>query len=244
MPTPKITLYRTNGACSLVPHSILTHFAIPFRAVEMEPTPDGTSGIGGRYRAADGSLTHEEYRRINPTGYVPCLIVDETVITEMPDGRVDKTVITEMPAVLTYIASLVPEQNLFGRTAVQRAKAYEWVCWLSGTLHSLGYAGVLRPERFVKGEEAKFEVVARGQKIIDECYARIDERLAGREFAVGEGLTVVDFDVYIFYRWGCQFGTEMGRLYPNYERIARMVEGLDGVTKVVHVEKQQLVFHK
>ncbi|KAI8176564.1 hypothetical protein K4K48_008716 [Colletotrichum sp. SAR 10_66] len=231
MSTPNITLYRTNGACSLVPHSILTHFDIPFRAVEMEPTPDGTDGIGGRYRAADRSLTHEEYRRINPTGYVPCLVVDETVITEMP-------------AVLTYIASLVPDKNLFGRTAVQRAKAYEWVCWLSGTLHSLGYAGVLRPERFVHGEEAKTEVVAKGQKVIDECYARIEERLMGKEFAVGDGLTVVDFDVYIFYRWGCQFGTEMGRLYLNYERIARMVEGLDGVTKVVHVEKQQLVFQK
>ncbi|KAI8316069.1 hypothetical protein K4K61_011098 [Colletotrichum sp. SAR11_59] len=225
MPTPNITLYRTNGACSLVPHSILTHFVVPFVAVEMEPTPDGTDGIGGRYRAADGSLTHEEYRRINPTGYVPCLVVDETVITEMP-------------AVLTYIASLVPDQNLFGRTAVQRAKAYEWVCWLSGTLHSLGYAGILRPERFVHGEEAKVEVVARAQEVIDECYARIDERLAGREVAVGEGLTVVDFNLYIFYRWGCKAGTEMGRLYPNYERIARMVEGLDGVTKVVHVEKQ------
>lgn len=50
MPTPKITLYRTNGACSLVPHSILTHFAIPFNAVEMEPTPDGTDGIGGRWQ--------------------------------------------------------------------------------------------------------------------------------------------------------------------------------------------------
>ncbi|KAF0331863.1 glutathione S-transferase GST-6.0 [Colletotrichum asianum] len=225
MPTPNITLYRTNGACSLVPHSILTHFVVPFVAVEMEPTPDGTDGIGGRYRAADGSLTHEEYRRINPTGYVPCLVVDETVITEMP-------------AMLTYIASLVPDQNLFGRTAVQRAKAYEWVCWLSGTLHSLGYAGILRPERFVHGEEAKVEVVARAQEVIDECYARIDERLAGREVAVGEGLTVVDFNLYIFYRWGCKAGTEMGRLYPNYERIARMVEGLDGVTKVVHVEKQ------
>ncbi|EQB46268.1 hypothetical protein CGLO_14699 [Colletotrichum gloeosporioides Cg-14] len=231
MPTPSITLYRTNGACSLVPHSILTHFAVPFRAVEMEPTPDGTDGIGGSYRAADGSLTHEEYRRINPTGYVPCLVVDETVITEMP-------------AVLTYIASLVPEQNLFGRTAVQRAKAYEWVCWLSGTLHSLGYAGVLRPERFVHGEEAKAEVVVRAQEVIDGCYARIDERLAGREFAVGEGLTVVDFNLYIFYRWGCKAGIEMGRLYPSYQSIARTVEGLDGVTKVVHVEKQQLVFPK
>lgn len=229
MPTPKITLYRTNGACSLVPHSILTHFAIPFRAVEMEPTPNGTEGIGGRYRAEDGSFTHEEYRRINPTGYVPCLVVDETVITEMP-------------AVLTYIASLVPEQNLFGRTAVQRAKAYEWVCWLSGTLHSLGYAGVLRPERFVHEEEAKAEGVKKGQEVIDECCARIDERLAGSKFAVGDGLTVVEFDLYIFYRWGCQFGTEMGRLYPNYERVARMVEGLDGVARVVHVEKQQLVF--
>ncbi|KAK2775771.1 glutathione s-transferase [Colletotrichum kahawae] len=203
MTTPNITLYRTNGACSLVPHSILTHFAIPFVAVEMEPTPDGTGGIGGRYRAADGSLTHEEYRHINPTGYVPCLVVTDNgkpVINEMPDGGFDTTVIAEMPAVLTHIASLVPERNLFGRTAAQRAKAYEWVCWLSGTLHSLGYAGVLRSERFVKGEEAKAEVIVRAQEVIDKCYARIDERLAGREFAVGEGLTVVDFNLYIFYR--------------------------------------------
>ncbi|KAL0944697.1 glutathione s-transferase [Colletotrichum truncatum] len=238
--SPSLTLYRVNGSCALVPHCILTQYAIPFHGVPMEPTPD--SSFGSRYRATDGSLSHEEYLRINPTGYVPCIVVQPDH-NDGDDGA-SGTAIGEMPAVLTYIASLLPEKNLLGRTDAQRAKAYEWLCWLSGTLHSLGFAAFWRPERFVVGEEAKKEVSVRGREVIDKCYARIEAALNGREFAVGEGLTVVDFNLYVFWRWGRLIDVDMERHYPSYGRLMRVVEGLEGVRKAVQVEGKQLYFEE
>ncbi|KAL4723597.1 hypothetical protein ACLX1H_009235 [Fusarium chlamydosporum] len=104
---PKLTLYRTNGSCSLVPHAILRHYNIPFDAIRLKPGPDG-------YEAADGSFTNAEYHAIHPRGYVPALTVDDETITEMP-------------AILSYISSLIPNEKLLGVTAFQNAKVLEWL---------------------------------------------------------------------------------------------------------------------
>lgn len=242
--SPTITLYRANGSCSLVPHALLQHFSIPFTAVLMQPTPD-PSAKASFYRAADGSLSHEEYLQINPTGYVPCLVVDDSDPADAKShsssssdgGGGTKTVITEMPAILTYIASLAPaHQHVLGETAVQRAKVAEWTAWLSGTLHGAGFGAFWRPGRFVGDEDAQRAVSARGREVVEKCFARIEERLAGREFAVGEGLTVVDFNVWVFWRWGGKIGVDMAARYPGYDRFAREVEKLEGVRRALDVE--------
>ncbi|KAL3442981.1 hypothetical protein BJX65DRAFT_312283 [Aspergillus insuetus] len=217
---PKIILYRKDGACSLVPHALLTHLRIPFTAIPMQSGPDGLE-------AADGSLPHAEFRRINPTGYVPTLTVDGAVVTEMP-------------AILTYIASLVPERNLLGSESAERAlnrvRVTEWLAWLSGTLHN-AFAAIWRPYRFTDDAGAHESVARRGREVIDAGFARIEARLRGREWAVGEaGATVVDFHLYVFWRWGVRAGIEMRELYPSFGRLVRRVEGLEGVKEAVAVE--------
>ncbi|KAF6832263.1 glutathione s-transferase [Colletotrichum musicola] len=235
--SPSITLYRANGSCSLVPHALLQHFSIPFRAVLMEPTPspDPSAEVKASfYRAADGSLPHEEYLRVNPTGYVPCLVVHPD--PSLPDDN-NQTVITEMPAILTYISSLIPSQeHILGQTPLQRAKVTEWTTWLSGTLHGSGFGALWRPARYSNDEEAHASISAKGRENIEKCYARIDERLAGREHAVGEGLTVADFNVWVFWRWGGIIGVDMPAKYPNYDKFGRRVAELEGVKRALEVE--------
>ncbi|KAF6825650.1 glutathione s-transferase [Colletotrichum plurivorum] len=239
--SPSITLYRANGSCSLVPHALLQHFSIPFRAVLMESTPSPSALATPKasfYRAADGSLSHEEYLQINPTGYVPCLVVDsDPTTTNTTNNNDTKTVITEMPAILTYISSLIPSNNhILGQTPLQRAKVTEWTTWLSGTLHGSGFGALWRPARYSNDEEAHASISAKGRENIEKCYARIDERLAGREYAVGEGLTVVDFNVWVFWRWGGIIGVDMPAKYPNYDKFAKRVAVLEGVKKALEVE--------
>ena len=218
---PKLTLYRTNGACSLIPHAILHHYKIPFNAIRLKPGPHG-------YEAVDGSFTNAEYCAIHPRGYVPALAVNNQVITEMP-------------AILSFISSLIPDERLLGSTSFENAKIVEWLVFLSGTLHGLGYGAFLRPVRFSDEEKAYEGIKDNGRKVIEESFRRIDNGCKGREFIVGKGLTVVDFNVYVFARWAHEAGIDM-KEYPSYHEHLRKIEKLDGVRMALEAEELELSF--
>ncbi|KAL2109134.1 hypothetical protein VUR80DRAFT_2932 [Thermomyces stellatus] len=223
--SPRLTLYRANGACSIIPHSVLLHYGIPFTSVLMQPGAAMTPA-GIRYVAADGSLTHEDYLAINPAGYVPALVVGE--------GAEAKT-ITETPALLTYISSLVPQAKLLGDGLLQQTKVVEWMNWLSGTLHSRGFSMYVFPGRVIDDENAHPAVKLKAQDLILKGFARIDEWLRGKEFAVGDGLTVVDFYLYPFWMWGLMNGFDL-EPYPTYAQYAKRIESLEGVRKALAAE--------
>ncbi|RWA11455.1 hypothetical protein EKO27_g3636 [Xylaria grammica] len=227
---PQVTLYHVNGACSLVPHILLRQLGIPFKAVPMRFRP-GDNGL----EAVDGSLSNAEYRKINPAGYVPVLVVDDEVITEQF-------------AVLTMIALLSPDKEageaLLGRDSLGRVRVTEWMAWLSDTLHSQGYGAFLHPQRFVEGSKDMYSTVkAKGLKNIEYCYDLIEKRLGNRTYVVGEHLTVVDLFVYVLWGWGARFALiEMKERYPAYGKLVQRVEALDYVRKAVEEEGVKLQF--
>jgi len=218
-----ITLYQANGACSFTPHALLLHLKIPHSVVRMK------FGKTGRLVAADGSISEEDYLKIHPMGYVPALDVDGIIITEVP-------------AILTYIASLAPDADLMGNDAIQRAKVIEWLCFLSGQLHGNGIAMRLRPSRFTDEESAYEGIEAKSRGVMEKCFSRIQDRVKGRQFAVGEDLTVADFNLYLFWRWGNQLDVPMAEKYPLYGEFLRHVEPLAGIKAAVQAEELQLYF--
>jgi glutathione S-transferase len=227
---PQITLYHVNGACSWVPHALLRHLGIPFSSVAMKFRA-GDNGL----EAVDGSLSNADFRKINPAGYVPVLVVNGELITEQF-------------AVLTMIALLSPDKEvgeaLLGRTPMGRVRVTEWMVWLSDSLHSHGYGAFAHPQRFVEGNRDMYEVVrAKGRKTIENCYERIEKRLEGRMYAVGEHVTVVDLFLYIFWMWGgVHAGIEMKKKYPAYGEVLKRVEKLDGVRRAMEEEGLKLYF--
>lgn len=180
---PQLTLYRARGACSLAPHILLRELSIPFSSTLMNFGPNGVEG-------ADGNLTHAQFLEINPSGFVPALR-----ITNGKDEG-ESEVITELPAILTYIASLAPDRQdqMLGKDGVERAKVYQWLCWLSGTLHGYGYGMILRPGRFAEDVGLHPQIVESGRRKVEECYARIERDLIG-EWAVGEEWTIADVNL-------------------------------------------------
>ena len=227
MAAPRLTLYRADGACSVVPHSILLHYGIPFTPVTMESGPNRKSA-GMRYVAADGSLSHEDYLAINPEGYVPALVVGE-------GEAVQPTIIAEMPAVLTYLASLTPNAKLLGDEPLQQAQVVSWMAWISGTLHATGVSVYFLQGRVVDDEHAFPGVKRKAHDIIEKSFSRIEGSLTGRKFADGRGLTAVDFNLYPFWRWAKMCGLDLGR-YPRYAAHMKMIEGLEGVRKALVAE--------
>ena len=69
--------------------------------------------------------TGEDYRAINPLGYVPALRLD------------DGTVLTENSAVLQYIAEEYPEAQIAPPASdrIGRAKLRQWLSFISSELH-------------------------------------------------------------------------------------------------------------
>ncbi|KAF5637308.1 glutathione S-transferase [Fusarium tjaetaba] len=217
-----LTLYRANGTCSLIPHAILRHYKIPFIAIELEFGPNGLERV-------DGSSSNAEHRSLHPRIYVPALLID-------------KEFITEMPAVLSFISSLIPEENLFGIGPIQQAKVLEWLVFLSGRLHGLGYGAWLRPGRFSDDVTAHDKIRANGRDVIHESFKRIDEGLENRDFIVGDALTVVDFNVYIFARWAHEVGIDLEKEYSHYYEHVRKIERMEGVRKAVGSEELEFAF--
>ncbi|KAI0449865.1 glutathione S-transferase [Xylaria acuta] len=220
----RITLYYAKGACSLAPHALLCHIGIPFKAVEMR-LREGDNGLEG----IDGNLSNAEFRKINPAGYVPALVVDGEVITEQF-------------AVMAMIALLSPDKEagaaLLGRDSPDRVRVTQWMAWLSDTLHSSGYGAFLHPQRFVEGNKDMYPAVkAKGMKTIEYSYDLIEKRLGDRTYAVGQHLTVVDIFLYVIWGWGGPLaGIDMKEKYPAYGKLVRRVEALDGVRKAIEEE--------
>lgn len=173
--------------------------------------------------AADGSMSHAAYLSINPFDLVPALSVT--------DVNGDHNVILETPALLQMIGHLTPEgEEMLGTTAVHKASVVEWCTWLSGTLHATGFRAVWRPDKFLGEEEdGKDEARKVGRKKVEESFQRIEQRLTGREFAVGDKMTVVDVYLYLFWHWGDALGLDMASRYLAYGDVLRKVERLEGV---------------
>lgn len=237
MSTPSLVLYRADGACSRVPHILLRELGIPLKDVAM-----GLDSARDGLVTKDESLDFDEYRsQVHPDGMVPALVID------------GKVVITEMTGVLTYIAALAEGQGKqwLPSDALQRAKAYEWISWLSGTVHGQAFTALWRAKKFSDDVGAHAGIQAKAKKVIEGHYERIEARLAANEaafgrkgFAVGAEFTVVDVLVYLFWRWAKHVDLENGIVErrPLFAEVARRVEMMDGTKLAMEIEKQGLWF--
>lgn len=190
---PQIKLWYSAGACSLVPHVLLHEVGLPFEATAVS--------------VADGETLTDAFARINPKRRVPVLLVDGSLITEVP-------------AIAAAIADLEPERELLGRSGIERVRVQEWMAWLSGTLHGQGFGGVFRPQRFTERPDQHDGVRARGRETIAEAFEAVEAKLGGLH-AIGDAFTAVDPYLLVFYRWGNGIGIDMPRVYPRYGALAR-----------------------
>lgn len=236
MASPSLTLYRADGACSRVPHILLRVLGVPFNEVLM-----GIDMTVNGLVPKDGSMTRDEYlSKIHPDGMVPAL-------------QIDNVVVTEMTGILTYIAALEEEhgKHWLPSDSFQRAKAYEWISWLSGTIHSQAYTALWRPGKFSDDETAHAGIQAKAKAVVEGHYERIEARLVAKEasggasgHAVGGEFTVVDALVYLFWRWAKHVDLEKGMVerWPRFAEVARQVEVMDGTKVAMEIEKQGLWF--
>ncbi|PGH04254.1 glutathione S-transferase [Blastomyces parvus] len=207
----KLKFWYRSGSCSLAPHILLRELDLDVETIHVTDFSANALGL------------------INPKQRVPVLSIDDEIITEAP-------------AILTALAQLgSPDRKLLGSTLIETARVYEWLNWLSGHLHGLGYGGLWRPERYSDDASALEGIKAKGKSTIIAAYEFIESRLLGLH-AVGDAFTVVDLYLLVFYRWGKGIGLEMEKEYPKYTALIANLVKRDAVIKTLEEVKLPPVF--
>lgn len=205
---PEVKLWLSYGACSLAPHILLHEIGVQFEAIA---TP-----------VSEGATLTAEFARINPKKRVPVLSLDGEIITEVP-------------AIATALSNLSPERNLMGRSPLDHVRIYEWMNWLSGTLHGQGFGGLWRPQRF-SDDRGLFESIrAKAKTTISDCFGTIENKIPG-PYSTGNGFTAVDPYLLVFYRWGNGISLDMPTLYPRYTEFARNLVQRESVAATLAAE--------
>ncbi len=172
---PALTLYYSPRACSLASHIALEESGLTYRAVSVD--------------IRSGENTQPAYRKISPSGIVPALDAGGAIITESQ-------------AILTYVADLAPEIDLIPRPGTRtRARAHEWMNWLSSTLH-VRYRSVFRPQAYAGENESAVGAVREHARLkLSDAVSEIEVRLAQQPYALGSTFSVVDAYLFVFYLW-------------------------------------------
>jgi glutathione S-transferase len=194
---PELTLYYHPRACSLSCHIALEESELPFAAHEIN------------IRA--GANKKDEYLRVNPWGKLPALCIGDQVLTEAH-------------AILTFIADSVPDKQLMPPAAtLERARAHEWLNFLSSTVH-IAFRPLFRTA-MLAGADGPLEQVKRaGIPILQSTLGEVDRRLANRCWALGDTYSVCDAYLLVFWIWSqredvVSYAPEM----PNWRALSERV---------------------
>lgn len=162
-------LYFSPGACSLADHIALLEVGATFEteAVDMRTK-----------RTASG----EDFRTINPKGYVPALVLD------------DCEVLTENIAVLDWIAEQYPQLRRHG--SLSRTRQLEMLTFISTEIHR-----AFKPMWHGGGEAEK----QAARETVAGLLAFTAARMQG-DYLFGRDLSVADCYLFVMLRWAEKFG--------------------------------------
>lgn len=151
-----------------------------------------------------------EYRRLNPMGRVPTLI--------LPDG----TVVTESPAILLTLDGRHPEAALLpAPDDPARAVALRWMALAAGEI----YPCVTRsdyPERFSADPAHAPAIRERAREMARDIWRLIEREAAPAPFVLGARFSMADLYLAVLSRW---MGNEewMPSNCPRIEALVRAV---------------------
>jgi len=155
-----------------------------------------------------------EYVAINPNGAVPTLV----------DGDF---VLTESRAIMQYLASTKPASGLLPRDERERADVIRWQFWdashFSPALGTLFFQKILKPMMDAGDPDA--HKVEEALASFRRFGAVLNRRLDGREYVVGNGLTIADLTLAPSLMYARQTEVPLSE-FPNVQtwfgRIAEM----------------------
>lgn len=215
-----MTLYLAPGACSLAPHILLHEIGAEF----------STFIIGVK------TGIPKNFDKVNQKMRVPVLVLTYPSPSGDEKGEEQEVVITEGVAIMTAIGELAPEKQLFGKTALEKVKCYEFLNYLAAEVHAMAYGMIFVPSRFIEEEKMQEKVRAKGLEKAEEAYGVIDSMLREGGWAVGDAFTVVDAYLLVFWRWGVERGVIKPGRFLRWAALMEKVLAREAVKKTLKTE--------
>ena len=182
-------LYYAPGTCSLSPHIVAREAGLPMTLVRVDNRNKTTE-------------TGEDYRAINPKGYVPLLELDNGVR------------LSEGPAIVQYLADLAPASKLAPPNGtVERYQLQEWLNFITSEVH----------KQFSPLFDATMPDEAK-EKFRNRLATRFDwiaGQLKGRDYLMGS-FTVADAYLFVVLGWTKFTGPDLARWPVLQDYVARV----------------------
>lgn len=197
------TLYSMPNACSMSQHIVL-------------------EWIGQAYDVVMVTENMEAYKKINPTGVVPALQID------------DMPLMTQGAALHKFLANSHPEANIGsdgtpqGEYTLDKALAF-----VSSDLH-MSFGAIFHTKRLTSDQSEAGLVAVReaGLVRVDNEMKALDEHLSTNSYMTGDSKSVADAYAFTVARWTGGLEKTFND-YPNIKRFHDMMMEDPAVAKVV-----------
>jgi len=196
-------LYYSPGACSLSPHIIVCEAELPIELIKVDLESKLTE-------------TGEDFRQLNPNGYVPLLILD------------DGNRLTEGPAIVQYLADQAPGKKLVPPAGTfERYQLQQWLNFISTEIHK-SFSPLFNP---VAPEAAKELATT----ILMTRLETVAELLSSQPFLLGDNFSVADAYLFVTLSWGQYVNIDISR-WPALARYADRISERPAVQKAMKEE--------
>jgi glutathione S-transferase len=203
-----LTLYYAPGACSMASHIVLEESGETYEARRVD--------------LANGEQRGEAYRKINPQGRVPALMLD------------NGTPLAENTAILPYLGKRF---GMWPTDVIAEAKALSLIGFFASSVHPAN-AHIGRPERYSADSAAYPSIKEMGRKTFHGFLQQIDAMLAGREW-LSDRYTVLDPYGLVFFVWGTRRELPVAEL-ANYVAFKDRMLARPAVARVMENENIKL----
>ncbi len=162
-------LFYTPGACSMACHITLRELALPFDLIKVDLATGRTE-------------TGDDFRILNPKGYVPAL--------ELDHGEW----LTENQVILQYLVDQVPAGDLAPpQGTLERYRLMEWLAFIATELHK-GFAPLWN-------RDLPKEVHQMARERLGKRFGFVEKTLLGHEWLLGPNFTIADAYLFTVLNW-------------------------------------------
>jgi glutathione S-transferase len=198
-----VKLYFKSGACSLSPHIVLREAGLPFELDKVD-TKAGTTASG------------EDFKAINPKGYVPVLRLD--------DGQL----LTEGAVIVQYLADQKPQAKLAPPPgSMERYRLAEWMNYIATEIHK-GYSPLFNRKAT---DEARVAI----KEALSPKLAFLARHLEARAFVFGDAFTVADAYLFTILNWSSAAGVDLTP-WPSLQRFHERIGARPAVREALKAE--------
>lgn len=169
----------------------------------------------------ESGKSSDDYLALNPSGLIPTL----------EDGDL---VLTESAAILLHLADRFPDAALAPEVGTaERSEVYRFLFFLTNTLQPC-LLHMFYPERY--GTAGVHDIAVAAAR---EHFERLDARLAGRSWLVGDRRSVADLFLFMLTRWGRRLDPPAWER-PNLRAHFVRALALPGVRRMVDEQELEL----